>query len=133
MYGFENETYLKVLHGAVDNIEVIKDIIEKVEEKGFDNVFLVGTGGTYSMVSPLAYMLKTNSTLEWYYEIAAELVAAKPKKLGERSLMITASLSGTTKETIAAAEYGDKRRSNGDFSCWRGGQPTWSSVYLCSC
>ena len=105
MYGFENETYLKVLHGAVDNIEVIKDIIEKVEEKGFDNVFLVGTGGTYSMVSPLAYMLKTNSTLEWYYEIAAELVAAKPKKLGERSLMITASLSGTTKETIAAAEY----------------------------
>ena len=45
MYGFENETYLKVLHGAVDNIEVIKDIIEKVEEKGFDNVFLVGTGG----------------------------------------------------------------------------------------
>jgi len=48
------------LHGAVDNIEVIKDIIEKVEEKGFDNVFLVGTGGTYSMVSPLAYMLKTN-------------------------------------------------------------------------
>ena len=36
MYGFENETYLKVLHGAVDNIEVIKDIIEKVEEKGFD-------------------------------------------------------------------------------------------------
>lgn len=22
MYGFENETYLKVLHGAVDNIEV---------------------------------------------------------------------------------------------------------------
>ena len=74
MYGFENETYLKVLHGAVDNIEVIKDIIEKVEEKGFDNVFLVGTGGTYSMVSPLAYMLKTNSTLEWYYEIAGEFV-----------------------------------------------------------
>lgn len=35
MYGFENETYLKVLHGAVDNIEVIKDIIEKVEEKSW--------------------------------------------------------------------------------------------------
>ena len=113
MYGFENETYLKVLHGAVDNIEVIKDIIEKVEEKGFDNVFLVGTGGTYSMVSPLAYMLKTNSTLEWYYDYG---ISQWNNKRDDRGSGIC-----------------DKRRSNGDFSCWRGGQPTWSSVYLCSC
>lgn len=106
MYGFENETYLKVLHGAADNIEQIKRIVAEIEEKGYDNVFLVGTGGTYSMVSPLAYMLKTNSTLEWYHEIAAELVRAKPKKLGKKSILITASLTGTTKETIEAAEYG---------------------------
>jgi len=79
-------------------------------------------------------MLKTNSTLEWYYEIAAELVAAKPKKLrreisdGLRHLSV-----GTTKRDDRGSGICDKRRSNGDFSCWRGGQPTWSSVYLCSC
>ncbi len=105
MYGFENETYLSVLNGAVNNIPKIAEVVDQAYAKGYDNVFLVGTGGTYSMVSPLAYMLKTNSTVEWYYEIAAELVAAKPKKLSNRSLLITASLSGTTKETIAAAEY----------------------------
>jgi len=43
------------------------------------------------MVSPLAYMLKTNSTLEWYYEIAAELVAAKPKKLDATPSGLSAS------------------------------------------
>lgn len=105
MYGFEDETYLSVLRGAANNIEQIKQVVAEVEQKGYSNIFLVGTGGTYSMVSPLAYMFKTNSTLEWYYEIAAELVKAKPKKLGNRSLMITASLSGTTKETIEATEY----------------------------
>lgn len=105
MYGFENEKYLKVLHGAADNINKIKDIIDEVDKKGYKNVYLVGTGGTYSMVSPLAYMLKTNSTIEWYYEIAAELVVSKPKRLTKDSLLITASLSGTTKETITAVEY----------------------------
>lgn len=105
MYGFENETFLNVLHGAVDNIEVIKEVLDKASEKGYENIFLIGTGGTYSMLSPLSYMLKTNSTLEWYYDIAAEFVKAKPKKLTEKSLMITASLSGDTKETVEAAEY----------------------------
>ena len=38
-------------------------------------------------------------------DFAAELLAAKPRSLTRDSLFITASLSGTTKETIAAAEY----------------------------
>ena len=97
MYGFENETFLNVLHGAVDNIETIGKVLGQAAEKGYENVFLIGTGGTYSMLSPLSYMLKTNSTLEWYYDIAAEFVKAKPKKLTEKSLMITASLSGDSK------------------------------------
>ena len=105
MYGFDNETFLSVLHGAVDNIETIGKVLDQAEEKGYENVFLIGTGGTYSMLSPLSYLLKTNGTLEWYYDIAAEFVKAKPKKLTEKSLMITASLSGDTKETVEAAEY----------------------------
>lgn len=105
MYGFDNETFLSVLHGAVDNIETIGKVLDQAEKKGYENVFLIGTGGTYSMLSPLSYLLKTNSTLEWYYDIAAEFVKAKPKKLTEKSLMITASLSGDTKETVEAAEY----------------------------
>ena len=64
MYGFDNETFLSVLHGAVDNIETIGKVLDQAEEKGYENVFLIGTGGTYSMLSPLSYLLKTNGTLE---------------------------------------------------------------------
>lgn len=105
MYGFEEKDFLGVMHGAADNISKIEQAVDAVFEKGCENIFLVGSGGTYSMTSPIAYLLKSESTLEWYHEIAAELVAAKPKKLGKKSLLITASLTGTTKETNAAAEY----------------------------
>ena len=105
MYGFQNEDFLKTLNGAVAQIGEINRIADKVSDLGYKNIYLVGTGGTYAIISPLAYMLKTNSTLVWYHEIAAELLAAKPRSLTRDSLFITASLSGTTKETIAAAEY----------------------------
>ena len=105
MYGFQNEDFLKTLNGAVAQIGEINRIADKVSDLGYKNIYLVGTGGTYAIISPLAYMLKTNSALVWYHEIAAELLAAKPRSLTRDSLFITASLSGTTKETIAAAEY----------------------------
>lgn len=105
MYGFQNEDFLKTMNGAVDKIGQINEIADKICTMGYKNIYLVGTGGTYAIISPLAYMLKTNSTLVWYHEIAAELVAAKPRALTKESIVITASLSGTTKETIAAAEY----------------------------
>jgi len=105
MYGYEDKTYNEVLTQAVNNIEEINQAVDAICEKGYKNLYLVGTGGTYAMASPLSYLIKTNSTIPWYYEIAAELVTAKPKQLTKDSVVITASLSGTTVETINAAKY----------------------------
>ena len=81
MYGYEDKTYNEVLTQAVNNIEEINQAVDAICEKGYKNLYLVGTGGTYAMASPLSYLIKTNSTIPWYYEIAAELVTAKPKQL----------------------------------------------------
>lgn len=105
MYGFENERFLSVMRGAVNKIDEINAIADEVYAKGFKNIYLLGTGGTYAIISPLAYMLKTNSKLVYYHDIAAEVVKAQPKSLGKDSLVITASLSGTTQETIDVVEY----------------------------
>ena len=67
MYGFQNEDFLKTLNGAVSRIDEINKIADKVSDLGYKNIYLVGTGGTYAIISPLAYMLKTNSTLIWYH------------------------------------------------------------------
>lgn len=105
MYGFDNDRFLNVMNGAVGNIDQINKIADSVSKKGFNNIYLLGTGGTYAILSPLAYFLKTNSNLMYYHDIAAEVVASKPKSLTKNSLIITASLSGTTKETIELVEY----------------------------
>lgn len=33
MYGFDNETFLSVLHGAVDNIETIGKVLDQAEKR----------------------------------------------------------------------------------------------------
>lgn len=105
MYGFENETFLGVLNGAISKIDEINKAADEISKAGYKNIYLVGTGGTYAIISPLAYLLKTNSELVWYHEIAAEFVKAKPKSLTKDSLVITSSLTGTTVETIEAAKF----------------------------
>ncbi|MGX7164013.1 SIS domain-containing protein [Enterococcus massiliensis] len=104
MIGFSEERFLKVLNGAVSQIDRIIKIADLVSE-GYENLYLVGSGGTFATISPLAYMLKSNSTITYYHEIAAEVVKTKPKTLNEKSILITSSLSGTTAETIEVVEY----------------------------
>ena len=105
MVGYDEAIYREVLEKAIDNIDEINAAVDGICEKGYKNLYLVGSGGTYSMPSPVTYLLKTHSSIPWYWEIAAELVKAKPVSLGKDSVVITASLSGTTVETIEAAKY----------------------------
>ena len=55
MYGYEDKTYNEVLIQAVNNIEEINQAVDAICEKGYKNLYLVGTGGTYAMASPLSY------------------------------------------------------------------------------
>jgi fructoselysine-6-phosphate deglycase len=105
MLGFDEETYKRVIKGAVDQFPKIDEAVDDISDNGFDNLYLVGSGGTYATIGSLAYMLKENSALNVSHEIAAELVRIKPKTLTDKSVLVTASLSGTTEETIDAVNY----------------------------
>ena len=48
MYGYEDKTYNEVLTQAVNNIEEINQAVDAICEKGYKNLYLVGTGGTVS-------------------------------------------------------------------------------------
>lgn len=43
MYGYEDKTYNEVLTQAVNNIEEINQAVDAICEKGYKNLYLVGT------------------------------------------------------------------------------------------
>jgi len=109
MINFNETKYLEIGNNTVKLKGRIEEITKAVSDKGYKNVFLIGSGGSYAMFLPFEYYLRTHSTICAYAEIAAELVAAGHNQLGKDSICIFTSTSGTTQETVAAAEYCKKQ------------------------
>lgn len=105
MLGFDSDTYASVVGGAGARRADIERIADAATEAGYDNLFLIGSGGSYAAMWPYEHLITRSSTLAVRSVIAAELVTAGDPRLTERSLAVFSSLSGTTKETVAALEY----------------------------
>lgn len=105
MINFNEETYLRIGKGAMKLKSRIDEITAAVTQKGYKNLFLIGSGGSAAMFMPFEHFLKTKSTIPAYLEIAAELVVSGHNQLGKESVCIFTSSSGTTSETVAAAKY----------------------------
>lgn len=73
------------------------------------HVFFVACGGSLSIMHPAKFMLDQHSPLPSDVFNAAEFVARSPKSLNGNSLVILCSMTGTTKETAAAAEFARSR------------------------
>lgn len=105
MFNFDTERYLNVTKGAVSLREKIEKIADEISDRGYKNLFLIGSGGSVAIMYPFQYMLNSTSTIEVYSEIAAELILMNNKHLTKDSVAVFSSLSGTTKETVAAAKF----------------------------
>jgi fructoselysine-6-phosphate deglycase len=106
MLKFDAELFLQLVgKEAIVKKEEIEKVVDGISAKGFKNIFLIGSGGTIAMMYPYEYILKSNSTLEVHAEIAAELMVMNNRHLTKDSVCIFASVTGTTKETVAAAEF----------------------------
>ncbi|WP_342048593.1 SIS domain-containing protein [Bacillus sp. OTU530] len=109
MLKFEAEKYLRVTNGAVGLRNQIEAYMDEISEKTFKNIFLLGSGGSIAIMYPFEYMLNSISSIPAYAEIASEFMLQNHKQFGKDSIVILSSLSGTTEETVAAAEYCKKR------------------------
>ncbi|TPW28947.1 SIS domain-containing protein [Pararhizobium mangrovi] len=73
------------------------------------HVFFVACGGSFSIMHPAKFMLDQHSSLASDLYNAAEFTSRAPRTLDARSLVILCSMTGTTKETTAAAEFARSR------------------------
>lgn len=105
MLNFDPEEYLGVQSGAVAaGVEAASVVADQIAG-GAENIFFAGSGGVSFLMLPAARLLQTGSTFPTFVEMGAELVERGNVNLGKNSIALFPSVSGTTKEALAAMEY----------------------------
>ncbi len=79
--------------------------LSALDAKSVKHVFFVACGGSLSVMHPAKFLLDQHSPLPSDVYNAAEFVSRAPRALDKNSLVILCSMTGTTKETTAAAEF----------------------------
>ncbi|MGW0468068.1 SIS domain-containing protein [Streptomyces sp. NPDC003027] len=105
MLGFNEPEVLSQLASTVALRPRIEELVDRLVDEGVDHLLLVGAGGTYAQMWPYEHLARRSSTLSVRAVIAAELVASGDALLGERSVAVFTSVSGTTEDSLAAIEF----------------------------
>ncbi|QOY60023.1 SIS domain-containing protein [Thermophilibacter immobilis] len=101
---FDQKGYLKDGEELYKVGKKMAALADKVAEEGYDAVFLLGVGGTWDELMQLEYMMNKfgDKDLECYLIHAAEYNVSGHKRMTEKSVVLTASDSGTTPEILQA-------------------------------
>lgn len=83
-------------------MEIKKMIEEIVKAKQIENIYFVGCGASKADLYPAKYFVEHNSKLKTALITANEFNYDMPSDVGEKSIVVTASLGGSTPETVTA-------------------------------
>lgn len=109
MLNFDEPRYLGIQAGAVALADRIHEEVAAALDAGAENLFFLGAGGAGILMMPAAQLLQARSTFPTFVEMPAELVVHGSAHLGERSLVVIPSLSGTTSESVEALRWCKER------------------------
>ena len=109
MLNFDPDHYLSVQRGAVALEPRLRETVGRLLDDGSRNLFFMGAGGVNFLMLPAARLLQTHSTFPVHIEMAAEIVHSGSAHLGPGSIAVFPSVSGTTKEAVAAIEFARER------------------------
>ncbi|MBS4172789.1 SIS domain-containing protein [Bacillus sp. FJAT-49736] len=105
MLKFDENVYRENARLTYETRAEIETIANEIHTQGFRNLFFISVGGSISIMWPIQEMLKQLSDIPVYAEQAAEIVLTGHRQLTKESIVIMASKSGDTKETVAAAKW----------------------------
>ena len=102
---FDVEKYLKEGDQAYGKRGEIEALVDKLSKTDYENVCLLGIGGTWAERYPVVGGAKYYSDLPIYLENAAEFLVKKNKKyISDKTLVFTSSASGDTLEIVKSVK-----------------------------
>ncbi|MCB8883139.1 SIS domain-containing protein [Acidisoma cellulosilytica] len=105
MKNFDEDRFLRIQTGAVRLARPIDEAIAAAIAAGADSLFFLGTGGAGILMEPATLLMAEKSLLSTFNIKPAELVLTGHKHLSSKSIVVVPSLSGTTKESVAALKF----------------------------
>lgn len=109
IYNFDVEKYLEDGVKAYQKRESVEKLAKHIVKEGFDNIYLMGIGGTEFEFYHFYYLINKYFDIDLKLISAADYFLMKDKDLTENSLVVTASSSGNTIELIKAAKEFQKK------------------------
>jgi fructoselysine 6-phosphate deglycase len=89
---------------TVDQRAAIDSVVRSIADQSLRNVYFVGAGGSLICSYPAHYILQRLANVPSFQLQSDELNCSIPRLMGPGSLVVLASYTGTTKETVAAAK-----------------------------
>ncbi len=105
MLNFDPARFLRIQTGTVSIARDIGTLVGRLVAEGADSLFFMGSGGAGILMQPAADLMRRASNLPCHNVLCAEIVLTGHVALGPKSVVVMPSLSGTTKESIAAMDY----------------------------
>jgi fructoselysine-6-phosphate deglycase len=105
MFNFDESRFLGIQQGAMAQAGPIDAAIAQLLASGCQSLFFAGTGGAGILMQPACQLLSSRSAIACFYVMPAELVLTGHPHLNAKAIVVMPSLSGTTRETLAALEY----------------------------
>lgn len=104
MLKFNEQKQIDDIQGALALRPEVEKIVDNVWEKGFDNLYYLGIGGTYASAMQAVTYINGKSNLPAYVQHAAEYYTTGNKRLTKDSVVILSSVTGTTQEVVKAVD-----------------------------
>lgn len=104
MLKFNEQQQIDDIQGALELRSQLEKIIDEVWEKGYDNIFYLGIGGTYASAMQAVTYINGRSDLPVFVQHAAEYYTTGNRRLTKDSLVILSSVTGTTEEVVKAVD-----------------------------
>lgn len=96
------------MNGALALRNQINELIDGICKEGYKNICWLGIGGTYASCLQAEVHMKEKSKLSFFVENAAEYLTTGNKKVGEGTIVIISSVTGTTSEIVDGVKKAQK-------------------------
>lgn len=100
MLKFDEKKQRDSINGALQLRGEINQIADQLHAKGYDRICWLGIGGTYASCMQVVTHMKEKSKIDIFVENAAEYCSTGNRRVGEGTIVVISSVTGSTSEVI---------------------------------